>query len=75
MILTVLSLFLLPLAHFGLASSVSRRADVETCVETTSANAFSNPSWEDGTAGWEYNCTFSVCENGTVLLYGVDQFA
>lgn len=37
---------------------ISSLAEVVTCMETTTGNAFANPSWESGTSGWEYNCTF-----------------
>lgn len=37
---------------------ISSLAEVVTCSETTTGNAFANPSWESGTSGWEYNCTF-----------------
>ncbi|KAJ4391117.1 hypothetical protein N0V93_004732 [Gnomoniopsis smithogilvyi] len=36
-------------------SPISSRDEVVTCTETTTENAFANPSWEDGTSGWEYN--------------------
>lgn len=39
------------------SSTIFNRDEVVTCTETTTGNAFVNPSWEDGTSGWEYNCT------------------
>lgn len=66
-------MLLTSLAQFALSSSISSRADVVTCVETTSANVFANPSWEDGTVtgGWQYNCMKSPYDKAILVLQAV----
>lgn len=47
------------LASLNRVVSAASEDDVVTCVETTGENVITNPSWESGTSGWTYNCTFS----------------
>lgn len=46
---------------------------VVTCIEVASPNAFTNPSWEDGTAGWTYTfpmvTTDAYSDDGSKSLY------
>ena len=64
-------------ARLALAVKPPSPRDVVTCTDVTvSENLFSNPSWEDGTQGWEYTfaaaTTNAFASDGSFSVYGID---